>query len=99
MIQMSEIESVETTAGPVAALNMPKPRAEASARKDVVGIHRSPTDLARSASAPLSVVLNVIERPKAPPSARQQALTNVHHRIALAMLANHSAFRSRKRCT
>ena len=64
-----------------------------------MGIHRSPTDMARSASAPFSVVLKVIERPKAPPSARQQALTNVHQRIALAMLANQRAFRSRKRCT
>ena len=43
-----------------------------------------------SALAPLMVVLKVMVLPQAAPTARQQALTKVNHRMLLATLANQS---------
>ena len=54
----------------------------------ITGIHKSPMALFIRAFAPLMVVLKVRVFPQAAPTALQQALTKVNHRMLLATLAN-----------
>ena len=59
--------------------------------RDSAGIHRSPMEVLTKRDPPFSVVLKVSVLPSlVPEKARQKPLTKVHHRMALATLANHS---------
>ena len=90
MIQTTEMDSVVITVGPEASLEMPTPSDAASATNDTTGIHRSPMADTAILVVPFMVVLNVIFLRPGMRDSRElkHALTKVHHRMLLAIVAN-----------